>query len=104
MKYPDKLEEKTKNFPFCPENKVFSENKCNDYMKRIQPKKYAKSKKLLCDWTNKKNNLIQYRMLKIYVRHGMIVEKIHETISFKQSNWLEKPISSNIQKRKRAKK
>ena len=42
-------------------------------------------------------------MLKFYVRHGMIVEKIHEIISFKQSRWLEKYISFNTQKRNRAK-
>ena len=42
-------------------------------------------------------------MLKVYVRHGMIVEKIHEIISFKQSRWLEKYISSNTQKRNTAK-
>ena len=42
-------------------------------------------------------------MLKFYVRHGMIVEKIHEIISFKQSKWLEKYISFNTQKRNKAK-
>ena len=33
----------------------------------------------------------------------MIVEKNHEIISFKQSKWLEKYISFNTQKRKKAK-
>ena len=42
-------------------------------------------------------------MLIFYVRHGMIVAKIHEIISFKQSRWLEKYISFNTQKRNRAK-
>ena len=43
-------------------------------------------------------------MLKFYVRHGMVVEKIHEIISFKQSKWLlEKYISFNTQKRNKAK-
>ena len=42
-------------------------------------------------------------MLKIYVGHGMIVDKNHENISFKQSKWLEKHISFNTQKRSRAK-
>ena len=34
--------------------------------------------------------LVHYRMLKFYIRHGMIVDKVHEIISFKQSKWLEK--------------
>ena len=42
-------------------------------------------------------------MLKFYVRHGMIVEKIHEIISFKQSRWLEGYISFNTKKRNKAK-
>ena len=73
-------------------------------MKQIKPKKYAKSMKLICDWTDKKNYLVHYRMLKFYVRHGMVVAKIHEIISFKQSSWLEKYINFNTQKRSKAKK
>ena len=72
-------------------------------MKSIKPENYTKSKKLICDWTDKKKYLIHYRMLKFYVRHGMIVEKIHEIISFKQSKWLEGYISFNTQKRNKAK-
>ena len=103
LKYPDNIKEKTKNFPFCPENKKIDPDKYNDSMKKIKPKNYTKSKKLICDWTDKKKYLIHYRMLKFYVRHGMVVEKIHEIISFKQSKWLESYISFNTQKRNKAK-
>ena len=83
-------------------------------MKKIKPKNYTITKKLICDWSDKKKYWIQYSyvdqcllcyqyMLKFFVRHGMIVEKIHEIISFKQSKWLEKYISFNTQKRNRAK-
>ena len=41
-------------------------------------------------------------MLKFYVRHGMIVDKVHNIISFRQSRWLEKYISFNTQKRNQA--
>ena len=102
LKYPDNLKQKTKYFPFCPENKKIDPDKYNDYMNKIKPKNYTKSKKFLCDWSDKKKYLIHYRMLKFYVRHSMIVEKIHEIISFKQSKWLEKYISFNTQKRNRA--
>ena len=72
-------------------------------MNKIKPKNYTKSKKLICDWTDKKKYLIHYRILKFYVRHSMVVEKIHEIISFKQSKWLESYISFNTQKRNKAK-
>ena len=90
LRYPDNIKEKTKNFPFCPENKIIDKEKYNDYMNKIKPKNYTKSKKLICDWTDEKNYLVHYRMLRFYVRHGMVLDKIHEIISFKQSNWLEK--------------
>ena len=50
-----------------------------------------------------KKYLIHYRMLKFYVRYGMIVEKTHEIVSFKQRRWLEKYISFNTEKRNRVK-
>ena len=103
LKYPDNIKEKTKNFPFCPENKKNNPDKYNDYMKKIKPKNYTKSKKLICDWTDKKKYLIHYIMLKFYVRLGMVVEKIHEIISFKKTIWLESYISFNTQKRNKAK-
>ena len=103
LNYPDNIKEKTKTFPFCPENKKINPNKYNDYMNNIKPKNYEKSEKLLCDWTDKKKYLIHYRMLKFYVRHGMIVGKFLGKISFKQSRCLEKFIKFNTQKRNRAK-
>ena len=51
----------------------------------------------------RKKYLVHYRMLKFYIRLGMVVEKIHEIISFKQSKWSEKNISFNTQKRNKAK-
>ena len=72
-------------------------------MKEVRPDAYVQSSKLICDWSDKKNYLTHYRMLKFYVRHGMIIEKVHNIISFKQSRWLEKYISYNTEKRNKAK-
>ena len=72
-------------------------------MKTIKPDTYTQTSKLICDWSDKKNYLIHYRMLKFYVRHGMEVEKIHSFISYKQSKWLEKKISFITRKRNKAK-
>ena len=71
-------------------------------MKKIKPKTYTKAKKLVGDWTEKKNYLVHYRMLKFYVKQDVIVDKIHEIISFKQSKWLEKYINFITQKRNKA--
>ena len=102
LKYPDNIKEKTKKFPFAPVNKKINPDNYNDYMKEIRPDTNVQTKKLICDWSDKKNYLIHYRMLKFYVRHGMIVDKVHDVISFKQSRWLEKYINFNTQKRNQA--
>ena len=103
LKYPDNIKQKAKYLPFAPVNKKINPNTFNDYMKEIKPDTYIQTSKLICDWSDKKNYLIHYRILKFYIRHGMEVVKIHNIISFKQSRWLEKYISFNTQKRNKAK-
>ena len=95
LKYPDNIKEKTKNFPFAPVNKKINHDDFNDYMKEIKPDIYLQPKKLICDWSDKKNYLVHYRMLKFYIKHGMVVDKVHNVISFKQSRWLEKCTTRN---------
>ena len=102
LEYPYNIRQKTKHFPFCPENETISKNDFGPYMKSIMPKNYVSHKKLICDWTDKRNYLIHYRMLKFYVRHGMKIKQVRRVISFKQSKWLEKYIDFNTQKRNQA--
>ena len=85
IKYPDNIKQKTKNFPFATENKKINPDIFNDYMKKIKPDIYTSVKKLICDWSDKKTYLVHYRMLKFYIRHGMIIDKVHIIISFKQN-------------------
>ena len=72
-------------------------------MKKIKHKNYTKAKKLICHWSDKKKYVIHYKMWEFYVGHGMVVEKIHGIISFKESKWLEKYINFKTQKRNIAK-
>ena len=103
LTYPNNIKEKTKNFSFASTNKKNNPDNFNDYMKEIKPDTHIQSSKLICDWSDKKNYLVHYRMLKFYIRHGMIIDIVHNIISFKQSKWLEKYISFNTQKRNKAK-
>ena len=102
MRYPDKKKERTKPFPFAPVNRKINLDDFTYYMKEIILDTYTQTKKLICDWSDKKNNFVHYRMLKFYVRHEMIVEKVHSVISFKQSKWLEKYTSFRTRKRNKA--
>ena len=59
-------------------------------MNEIKPKNYTQYNKLPCDWTDKNKFLPLYKMLKFYVRHEMIVNKVHAINSHEQSKSLEK--------------
>ena len=102
LTYPNNIKEKTKNFPFAPVNKEINPDNFNDYMKEIRPDTYMQSSKLVCDWSDKENYLIHYRLLKFYIRYGMVVDKIHNIKSFRQSSRIEKYINFNTQKRNQA--
>ena len=67
----------------------------------MKRKTNSQNKKLICDWTERKNYLIRYKMLNFYVRRKMIFDEVYEVISFKQSKRSEY-ISFNTQKRNQA--
>ena len=51
--YPDNIEYKSKNFPFCPENKTISPDNYTEYMIGHAPKPNRPNSKLICDQTAK---------------------------------------------------
>ena len=102
LKYADITKYKTKNILFAPENKKIIPEVSREVMRKIEPDTYTQTKKLICDWSDKKNYLIQYRMLKFYDKHGIEVMKVHTVISFKQSKWLENYKSFDAPKRNNA--
>ena len=102
VKYSDNIKEKTKEFPFCAENRKVNSTDFTEYMKKNKSKTNIENKKLLCDWSDNKNYLIHFRMLKFNVRHGKIIEKVHNNISFNQSLWFKKCTDFITQKRNEA--
>ena len=100
--YPDNNKYKSKNFPFCPENKSINPDNYTEYMKEHEPNPHRPTSKLICDQTNKEYYIVHYRNLKFYLRMGMIIKKVHRIVSFDQSPWLAKYIDYNTQKRAEA--
>ena len=98
LKYSKNKKEKTKNFPFAPENEKTIPDIFTTYMRERKPITYKQSKNLICDWTDKKKYLNYYRMLIFCIRHAMVVDKVHEKISINQNIWLENYINFNYQK------
>ena len=95
--YPDNIK-KLSFFLLLLKIKKNPEN-VTPHMNKMKPNTCKQSKKLICDWTDEKNYLVQYRMLNFYVRHGMVVDKVHEIFSFKPSKCLGKCMNFKTQKR-----
>lgn len=103
LEYPDSIKFKSRNLAFCPEHKTVTDDELSNYQKRIKPQNSVNTEKLMVTQENKYNYVVHYRMLKFYLRQGMILKKVHRYISFSQSKWLEKYIDFNTQQRTLAK-
>lgn len=80
LEYPQHLHDAHKDYPFCAE-------------KRFVP--HTKEKKLLLTLFDKNNYVIHYKMLKCALQHGLVLKKIHRTLMFTQSKWLQPYIELN---------
>ena len=73
--YPDNINYKSKNFPYCPQNKSTNPDNYTEYMEEHEPKPHRPTSKLICDQTDKEYYIVHYRNLKFYIRMGMIIKK-----------------------------
>lgn len=97
LHYPKELHEAHNDFPFCAEkrtlpNEVFA----------INGTKRNEISKLLLTLYDKEKYVLHYRMLKLALRHGLILKKVHRIMQFKQSLWLKPYIDLNTEMRKRS--
>ena len=105
LEYPDKLHELHNDYPLAPEKLAVSSDMLSKYCKKIADKyeiKVGDVKKLIPNLGNKTNYVLHCRNLQQYLALGMKLIKIHRVLKFKQSDWMEKYIDFNIEKRMNA--
>lgn len=105
LEYPQKLHEKHSDYPLCPESTTITVNDLSPYTLSLANKlgiTPSGCQKLVSNLKSKTRYALHYRNLKLYVRLGMIVTKIHRIISFTQSRWLKPYIDFNTEQRKAA--
>lgn len=71
--YPKDLHDKHKYLPLLPDNMI---------------PKGSKHSKLVTTLSDKDKYVLHYIYLKLYLQLGMKIKKIHNVLSFSQSNWL----------------
>ena len=86
VRYPKRLHHLHSDLPFLPE--------------RI---KINKSKKVICNLSNKKKYVIHVNSLKQALNHGLKFRKIHRVIEFNKKEWLKPYIDMNTELRKAVK-
>ncbi|PKK65417.1 hypothetical protein RhiirC2_715563 [Rhizophagus irregularis] len=97
------------DYPLAPEKQIVPEEWLSLYNERlVQDKevgsgKYTTGEKLVQTLYPKKNYVVHYHALQLYMKLGMKVTKIHSGLKFWQSPWMKEYIEKNIRKRKIAK-
>lgn len=90
LDYPPELHDAHNDYPFCAEKQQVPGSNC-------------RVKKLLLTLKNKRNYVIHYKMLKMALKNGLILKKVHRVLRFIQETWLKPYIDLNTDRRKMAK-
>lgn len=102
--YPEHLHELHSSFPLAPENWNITYDELSPYAKMClkvlrNEEKYS-AMKLITSLRDKKNYVIHFASLRLYLRLGLKLQKIHKVLSFKQAPILEPYIRYCTEKRK----
>ena len=106
LEYPRELHDMHNDYPVCPEKVKVSNDVLSGYCKKIA-EKYKISiglvSKLILTLRDKKEYVLHYRNLQLYLDLGLKIKKIHRVLKFDQFPWLNQYIDFNTEKRKNAK-
>ena len=106
LEYPKELHKLHNDYPLAPEKIKVTNDMLSDYSKKIAEKYNISTglvHKLIPTLSNKKNYVLHYRNLQLYISLGLKLTKIHRVLEFNQSPWLKQYIDFNTEKRKNAK-
>ena len=123
IKYPKEIHDEHSDLPCAPIKRCVKIGELSPYSRELlqgvknvqrtssttellQESKFKEmsvsSTKLIADLHNKTRYVVHYRNLKLYVRLGLQVTRVHRVIEFEQSQWLSKYIELNTNMRKQA--
>ena len=106
LKYPNKLHNLHNDYPLAAEKIKVTDNMLSKYCKKISDKYNISTElvnKLIPTLNNKEKYVLHYINLKLYIKLGLKLKKIHRVLEFDQSPWLKQYIDYNTEKRKNAK-
>ncbi|MCH2406167.1 MAG: DNA polymerase, partial [Nitrosopumilus sp.] len=97
LEYPEELHDLHSDYPLCVEPLEITESMMSPFQQKFP--KQPPQIKLTPNLLNKRNYIVHYRNLQLYLKLGMKLTKIHKILTFKQSPWLKKYIDYNTSQR-----
>ena len=102
LEYPDELHVLHNDYPLAPEKIAIPYDVSSDQDKKVADEcgvKVGDVKKLIPNLGDKSNYVHHQKNLHLYLSLGIKLTKIHKVLKFKQSDWMEKYIDFNNEKR-----
>ena len=106
LEYPQELHNLHNDYPVAPEKIKVSNGMLSEYCKKIAEKYkilIGQVNKLIPTLRDKKEYVLHYRNLQLYLNLGLKIKKVHRVLEFNQSLLLKQYIDFNTEKRKHAK-
>ena len=101
LEYPRELHDLHNDYPVAPEKAKVSKNMLSGYCKKIAEKykiSISQVNKLIPTLNDKKEYVLHYQNLQLYLDLGLKIKKVHRVIEFNQSPWLKQYIDFNTEK------
>ena len=107
LHYPEELHDLHNLYPLAPESFPITADMHSPYaaelLEKLGRKPCGKTEKLVPNLQDKSHYVVHYRNLQFYVKHGLIIKKIYQIMSFRQAPWIAPYIQINTEKRMQAK-
>ena len=102
LDYPDHLHDDHNAYPCAPEQVTITRDMLSPYSMELSEGHPTSCEKLVPNLNDKRNYVLHYRNLQLYMRLGLVLVRIHRVLEFKQKAWLRNYIDFNTEKRKHA--
>jgi hypothetical protein len=101
LHYPEELHDHHNGYALAPESMSVMNHMLNEWQQ--EDRKESKCNKLITSFYDKKNYVVNYRLLKLYLQLGLKLTKVNRVLQYNQSDYMASYIMKNTEERKRAK-
>jgi len=84
IEYPPHLHDSHSDYPLAPEHLTISPDMLSPFAANLAGNNWKPTQKLIPNLFNKTNYVTHYRNLQFYIKHGLILTKVHRILSFTQ--------------------